>query len=95
MKHNIKQDYFGQVKKVLDKVDKANDVAFHFRGIVLMGDKNRKEAYSWIHAPQEDMKNLVLAAMRNSEEFTMAAAKAFEAYDKELREEEEKSSIKQ
>lgn len=95
MKHNIRQDYFGQVKKILDNADKADDVAFHFRGIVLMGDKNRKEAYSWIHAPQEDMKNLVLAAMRNSEEFTMATASAFEAYDKELREKEEKLSTKQ
>ena len=88
MSHNIKQDYFGQVKKILDKVDKTGDNANHFRGIVLMGDKNKSEAYSWIHAPLEDVKNLVLTAMRNSNEFTIATAKAFELYDKELKEQQ-------
>ncbi len=88
MSHNIKQDYFGQVKKILNKVDKAGDNANHFRGIVLIGDKSKSEAYAWLHAPLEDVKNLVLTAMRNSNEFTIATAKAFEVYDKELREQQ-------
>lgn len=92
MSHNIKQDYFGQVRKVLDKVDRAGNNASHFRGIVLMGDKNRSEAYSWLHAPLEDIKNLVLTAMRNSNEFTIATAKAFELYDKELKEQQNNNS---
>lgn len=85
MNKNIKQNYFGQVRKVLGKVEKSEDAASHFRCIVLMGDSQKKEAYSFIHAPQEDLTQLVLEAMRNSEQFTYATACALESYDKELR----------
>lgn len=86
MNKNIKQNYFLQVKKILEKVEKSADAASHFRCIVLMGDRQEKDAYSFLHASQDDMKNLILSAMRNSEQFTYAAACAFEQYDKELSE---------
>lgn len=86
MNKNIKQNYFLQVKKILDKAEKSADAASHFRCIVLMGDRNEQKAYSFMHAPQEDLTNLMLHGFRNSEAFTYAAAKAFEQYDKELRE---------
>lgn len=86
MNKNIKQNYFLQVKKILDKVEKSTDAASHFRCIVLMGDTQEKNAYSFIHAPTEDLKNLILSAMRNSEQFLYAAACAFQQYDKELSE---------
>lgn len=85
MNKNIKQDYFSQVKKALDKVDKAGDLANHFRGVVLIGDKNRQQAYSWLHAPQTDIENLLLHAMRTSDMFTYSAAKALEARYNEIK----------
>ncbi len=93
MNKNIKQNYFLQVKRTLDKAEKSEDAASHFRCIVLMGDKQENDAYSFLHASNEDMKNLILSAMRNSEQFTYAAACAFEQYDQELRE-KEKSETK-
>lgn len=87
MNKNINQNYFLQVKKILGKVEKSADAANHFRCIILMGDKQEKDAYSFLHATPEDMKNLILSAMRNSEQFTYAAACAFEQYDKELQSE--------
>ena len=42
-----------------------------------------------MHASPEVHKNLILNAMRNSDQFTYATAKAFKEYDKELREKEE------
>lgn len=89
MNKNIKQNYFLQVKKMLDKVEKSEDAANHFRCIVLMGDSQISKAYSFLHASNEDMKNLILSAMRNSRQFTYAAACAFEQYDQELRKSEE------
>jgi hypothetical protein len=89
MKKNIRQNFFNHIKKVLDIVDKMGDEAKHFRCIVLMGDKTIPKAYAFMHASPEDLKNLILNAMRNSDQFTYATAKAFEEYDKELREKEE------
>ena len=83
MNKNIRQDFFLQVKKTLDKADKAADLGNHFRAIVLMGDVNRPEAYSWLHAPQED--KLLLQAMRNSDLFAYSAAKALEIHYEELK----------
>ena len=85
---NIRQNHFNRIKKELDEVDKAGDNSKHFRCIVLMGDKNVPKAYSFLHASPEDLKNLILNAMRNSDQFTYATAMAFEQYDKELREKE-------
>lgn len=85
---NIRQNFFNHIKKILDIVDKMGDEAKHFRCIVLMGDKNVQKAYSFLHASPEDLKNLILNAMRNSDQFTYATAMAFEQYDKELREKE-------
>lgn len=85
MNKNIRQDFFLQVKKTLDKADKAADLGNHFRAIVLMGDVNRPEAYSWIHAPQEDMEKLLLQAMRNSDLFAYSAAKALELHYDDLK----------
>ena len=85
---NIRQNHFNRIKKELDEVDKAGDKSKHFRCIVLMGDKNVPKAYSFLHASPEDLKNLILNAMRNSDQFTYATAMAFEQYDKELREKE-------
>lgn len=89
MKKNIRQNFFNHIKKVLDIVDKMGDEAKHFRCIVLMGDGNIPKAYAFMHASPEDLKNLILNAMRNSDQFTYATARAFEEYDKELREKEE------
>lgn len=83
---NIRQNHFNRIKKELDEVDKAGDNSKQFRCIVLMGDKNVPKAYSFLHASPEDLKNLILNAMRNSDQFTYATAMAFEQYDKELRE---------
>lgn len=85
---NIRQNHFNRIKKELDEVDKAGDDSKHFRCIVLMGDKNVQKAYSFLHASPEDLKSLILNAMRNSDQFTYATAMAFEQYDKELREKE-------
>lgn len=85
---NIRQNHFNRIKKKLDEVDKAGDDSKHFRCIVLMGDKNVQKAYSFLHASPEDMKSLILNAMRNSDQFTYAIAMAVEQYDKELREKE-------
>lgn len=82
---NIRQNFFNHIKKILDIVDKMGDEAKHFRCIVLMGDRNVQKAYSFLHASPEDLKNLILNAMRNSDQFTYAAACALEAYNKELR----------
>jgi len=88
-KKNIKQNYLLQIQKVLDKVEKSKYAASHFRCIVLMGDSQERQAKSFLHASPEDLKNLILSALRNSEQFTYAAACAFQEYDKELREKEQ------
>lgn len=85
---NIRQNHFNRIKKELDEVDNAGANSKHFRCIVLMGDRNVPKAYSFLHASPEDLKNLILNAMRNSDQFTYATARAFEEYDKELREKE-------
>lgn len=85
---NIRQNHFNRIKKELDEVDKAGDDSKHFRCIVLMGDKNVQKAYSFLHASPEDLKSLILNAMRNSDQFTYATAMAFEQYGKELIEKE-------
>lgn len=85
---NIRQNHFNRIKKELDEVDKEGDNSKHFRCIVLMGDRNVQKAYSFLHASPEDLKNLILNAMRNSDQFTYATAMAFEQYVKELREKE-------
>lgn len=92
-KKNINQNYLLQIQKILDKVEKSKDAASHFRCIVLMGDKQEKQAKSFLHASPEDLKNLILSAMRNSMQFTMAAADAFMQYNAEL-EEKQKSETK-
>lgn len=85
---NIRQNHFNRIKKELDEVEKAGDNSKHFRCIVLMGDRNVQKAFSFLHASPEDLKNLILNAMRNSDAFTYATAMACEQYDKELREKE-------
>lgn len=97
MNKNIRKNYFLKVKKILDEVDKDGDIANHFRGIVLIGDKNESKAYSWLHAPQKDLETLILSAMKNSDEFTLAAAKAFETYcgEKEQQSKQEKDENNQ
>lgn len=85
---NIRQNHFNRIKKELDEVDKAGDNSKHFRCIVLMGDRNVQKAYSFLHASPEDLKSLILNAMRNSDQFTYATTRAFEQYYKELREKE-------
>lgn len=89
MNKNINQNYFLQIKKVLEKVEKSADAARHFRCVVLMGDKQEGKAYSFLHSSTKDMTNLVLEAMRNSKEFVNATADAFVQYDTELTEKSE------
>lgn len=89
MSKNIRQNFFHQIKRILEVVDKAGNNAKHFRCVILMGDQQEEQAYSFLHASPEDLKNLILSAMRNSEQFTYAAACAFEQYDKELKMESE------
>lgn len=91
---NIRLNFFNHIKKILDIVDKMGDEAKHFRCIVLMGDRNVQKAYSFLHASPEDLKNLILNAMRNSDQFTYATAMAFEQYDKELREKDKQEQNK-
>lgn len=85
---NIRQNHFNRIKKELDEVEKAGDNSKHFRCIVLMGDRNVQKAFSFLHASPEDLKNLILNAMHNSDAFTYATAMAIEQYDKELIEKE-------
>lgn len=87
MNKNIRQNYFLQIKNILNKVDEAGDIANHFRAIVLIGDKSQDEAYSWLHAPIQDMEKLLLHAIRNSDTFAYCVAKALEARYKELKKE--------
>lgn len=84
-KKNIRQNYFNKIRKVTEDVDKAGEQGKHFRCILLMGDANTKQGFSFIHASDGDLQQLLLHAMRHSNAFTYAAACAFEAYDKELR----------
>lgn len=91
---NIKQNHFLQIKKILDQVDKAGNNANHFRAIILMGDKNEKSAYSYIHAPQEDMEKLILSGLRNSETFACSVANAVEMYIEELQKKEQPKTDK-
>ncbi len=90
MNKNIRQNYFRHIKRTLDVVEKMGDNAKHFRCIVLMGDSQEQKAYSFMHASPEDLKNLILHAMRHSETFTNATANAFLELNKEI-EEREKS----
>lgn len=92
MNKNVKKNYFLKVKKILDEVDDAGEVADHFRGIVLIGDQQKNQAYSWLHAPQKDLEILILSALRNSDEFVLATAKAFETFYNE--QEEPKNEVK-
>lgn len=84
-KKNIRKNYFNQIRNVTEEVDKAGEQGKHFRCIIIMGDANIKQGFSFIHASDGDLQQLLLNAMRNSNAFTYAAASAFEAYDKELR----------
>lgn len=88
---NIKQNHFLHIKKILEQVDKAGDNANHFRAIILMGDKNEKQAYSYIHAPQADMEKLILSGLRNSDMFACSVARAVETYFAELQQKEEQT----
>lgn len=84
-KKNIRKNYLNQIRKVTEEVDKAGEQGKHFRCIIIMGDDDTKQGFSFIHASDGDLKQLLLHAMRHSNAFTYAAACAFEAYDKELR----------
>lgn len=77
---NIKQNHFLQIKKILDEVDKAGENADHFRCCILMGDSCQPQAYSYMHAPQEDIENMILHGLESSEVFAYSVAKAVEAY---------------
>ena len=92
MNKNIKQNFFLKVKKVLDEVDKAGDIANHFRGIVFIGDQLENKAYSWLHAPQKDLEAFLLSALRNCDEFVLAVEKALETFYNE--QEENKNEVK-
>lgn len=83
-KKNIKQNFFRHIKRVLDVVEKMGNNANHFRCIVLMGDRQEKQSYSFLHASQEDLKNLLLHAMRHSDTFLLACSEAFEQHYHEL-----------
>lgn len=92
---NIRQNYFNQIRKVTEEVDKAGEHGKHFRCIILMGDASTKQGFSFLHASDGDLQQLLLQAMRNSNAFTYAAACAFEAYDKDLREKQEQNKDKE
>ncbi len=84
-KKNIRKNYLNQIRKVTEEVDKAGDLSKHFRCIILMGDANTKQGFSFFQGSDGNLQQLLLNAMRHSNAFTYAAACAFEAYDKELR----------
>lgn len=88
---NIKQNHFLQVKKVLDQVDKAGVNADHFRAVILMGDQSLQQAFSYIHAPQKDIENLLLHAIRTDDAFAYSVAKAMETYINEQKQNNPKS----
>ncbi len=78
------ENFSRKIRNVLTEVDTAKGKAGNFRGVVLMGDKNKGQAYCWIHAPQKDLVNLLVHAMRESDEFAYCAAKAMETRYEEL-----------
>lgn len=84
-KKNIRKNYLNQIRKVTEEVDKAGEQGKHFRCIILMGDANTKQGFSFFQGSDGNLQQLLLNAMRHSNAFTYAAACAFEAYDKELR----------
>lgn len=89
MDKNIRKDLYGKIMKALDVADSIRNTDGHFQGIVLMGDRNRTQAYSWIHASQENMEKLLLQGMRESSVFAYSVAKALEKHYYELKKEEE------
>lgn len=84
----IRKDLYGKIKKALDTADNGRNINSHFQGIVLMGDRKRTQAYSWIHASQENLEKLLLQGMRESSMFAYSAAKALEKHYYELKKEE-------
>lgn len=86
MNKNIRQNFFRQILKVLNVVEKMGNNAKHFRCIIIMGDQQEQKAYSFFHASKEDLTNLVLNGFRNSEEFVEANANAFLLFNAELEE---------
>lgn len=84
-KKNIRQNYFNKIRKITEDIDKAGEQEKHFSCILLMGDANTKQGFSFIQGSDGNLQQLLLNAMRNSNAFTYAAACAFEAYDMELR----------
>ena len=50
-----------------------------------MGDANTKQGFSFIHASEGGLQQLLIQSIRHSNAFTYAAACAFEGYDKEVR----------
>ena len=80
---NIRQNYFNQIRKVTEEVDKAGEHGKHFRCIILMGDANTKQGFSFIHASDGDLQQLLLHAMRHSNAFTYPAQCALDPYDRE------------
>lgn len=86
---NIKQNHFLQVKKILDQVDKLGENANHFRAVILMGDSREPQAYSYIHAPQEDIEKMILHGLESSEVFAYSVAKAIESYCNKHKQEEQ------
>ena len=89
MNKNIRQNFFRQILKVLNVVEKMGNNAKHFRCVIIMGDQQEQKAYSFFHASKEDLTNLLLHGFRNSEVFTEATANAFMQYQAELEEKEE------
>ena len=61
---------------------------------ISLDPSSTKQGFSFLHASDGDLQQLLLQAMRNSNAFTYAAACAFEAYDKELREKQEQNKDK-
>ena len=51
---NIRQNYFNQIRKVTEEVDKAGEHGKHFRCIILMGDASTKQGFSF-----EEARNLI------------------------------------
>ena len=80
--------------KLLDEIQKfaaKDNLRVRILLEVFISSDSTKQGFSFLHASDGDLQQLLLQAMRNSNAFTYAAACAFEAYDKELREKQEQN----
>lgn len=81
-----KQDYYSQFDELTNEVSKTVKDSENFCAIVLMYDKDKKEARLWSHATAEQEQALLLLALRKDNKFAYSVTNAVEARYNELKE---------